>query len=283
MIDEFKIGQMKKIAIIVCYLGKLPWYFKYYLHSCTFNKSVDFFIITDDKSFIGRHSINVHFIYKTLLEINSLSSKKLGFTVNIQNGYKFCDFKPAYGFLFDEIISGYDFWGHGDIDVIYGNIREFITDELMEVYDLISVRPDWTPGCFLLFKNTEKMKLLFTHSRDYEKVLSSCYHYCFDETNFRHAEFTVGKKYYEISSEIESMMHVIRKLETEGYLKPYFNLHIIEGRPGKLKWEKGVLIYKNEYEAMLYHLIKLKEVYHPKRTSRKVPDTFCISPTRIYS
>jgi hypothetical protein len=271
-----------KIVIITCYFGKLPWYFKYFLHSCAYNSSIDFFIITNDHAFENKYPSNVHFVYQTLEQINTMASSKLTFTVRIENGYKFCDFKPAYGFLFSEIISGYDFWGHGDIDVIYGNIRNFITDEMMAAHDLISVRPDWAPGCFLLFKSTEKMNKLFMHSKDYKKVFSSNQHYCFDETNFQHDAFSDGKKYVAIPSEIESMMHVIRRLEESGYIKPYFDLHIIEGRPGRLKWDKGILTYKNGYEALLYHLIKLKEVYRPKSLSKKIPDTFHISPTRIY-
>lgn len=55
-------------------------------------------------------------------EIKVTASEKLSFAVNIGYPYKLCDFKPAYGFLFPEIIKRYDFWGHGDIDVVYGNI-----------------------------------------------------------------------------------------------------------------------------------------------------------------
>ena len=66
-------------------------------------------------------------------------------------------------------------------------------------------------------------------NKDYKMVFTNTKHYCFDETNFKHDEFSGGKNYQEIPSEIESMMHVVRKLEAENYLKPYFDLHIIEG------------------------------------------------------
>jgi len=271
-----------KIVVITCYFGKLPWYFNYFLYSCSYNLTIDFLIITDDHSYGGQHPVNVHFIYETLGQVSAIASSRLAFSVKIESGYKFCDFKPAYGFLFPEIIEGYDFWGYGDIDVIYGNIRSFITDDLMKEYDLLSVRPDWVPGCFLLFKNTEKMQKLFMHSKDFQKVFSSNKHYCFDETNFKHDLFTEGKQYNEIPSEIESMMHVIKRLEQIGYIKTYFELHIVEGRPGKLKWDRGVLTYKNEYEALLYHLIKLKGIYIPKKMPKSIPDKFYISPNRIY-
>ncbi len=273
---------LKSIAIITCWYGKFPWYYSYFIQSCLFNPTIDFYIITDNDDSLIEKAANVKFIYKTLKDIEDKASLRLGFKVNIQNPYKLCDFKPAYGYIFSELIENYDFWGHGDIDLIFGNIRTFITDDLMNNYDLISVRPDWVPGCFLLFKNIPKMNLLFTQSKDYEKVFRSGTHFCFDETNFSHELFTAGYKYTEISSEIESMMHVIKRLEELHQIRPYFDLHIVEGRPGRLKWCNGILIYRNQFEVLLYHLIKLKEVYQPKNIRKEIGGTFFISPTRIY-
>lgn len=273
---------MNKIIIITCWYGSYPWYFPYFICSCSYNPSIDFFIISDNKEAIPNKPRNVKLIFKTLEEISVAASEKLGFTVNIDHTYKLCDFKPAYGFLFPQLINGYDFWGHGDIDVIYGNIRDFITDELLQGFDIISPRHDWIPGCFLLFKNTEKMNTLFMQSRDYRKVFTNKQHFCFDETNFSHDQFTEGYKYSEISTEIESMMHVIKRLEEKKEIKVHFDQHIVEGRPGKLKWHEGILTYRNQFEVLLYHLIKLKEVYKPKTVPEKIPSTFYISPTRIY-
>jgi hypothetical protein len=269
-----------KIAFLVCYFGKLPWYFDYFIHSCKYNPSVDFYIITDD-AYKKQYTSNVKFIHTNLKEISDLATQKLGFKVSITYGYKFCDFKPAYGYIFNDILNEYDFWGHGDIDIIFGNIRDFMTKEILSAYDIISVRPDWIPGCFVLFKNADKLNTLFKHSKDYKKVFTSNTHYCFDETNFEHDAFTEGKKYYEIDCEIESMMHVIQKLEAEDYIKVYYDLHIVEGIPGKLKWNKGRLLYRNKYEVLLYHLIRLKKIYAPKKEIKTVPDSFMITPSRI--
>ena len=122
----------KSIAIIVCYIGKLPWYFDYFVHSCKYNPSVNFFIVTDDTGYAKSVSSNIRFIYKTLSEINQLAKEKLELHVQITTGYKLCDFKPTYGILFSELLKGYDFWGHGDIDVIYGNIRKFMTEKVLQ-------------------------------------------------------------------------------------------------------------------------------------------------------
>ncbi|HTD40793.1 MAG TPA: DUF6625 family protein [Mucilaginibacter sp.] len=274
--------QNKSLGLLICYFGKFPWYFDYFIHSCKYNPTIDFFIVTDDKTYSKSIPKNVKIVNRTIHDISILATEKLGIPVKINYGYKLCDFKPAYGLIFSELLKEYDFWGHCDLDIIFGNIRDFITDELMENYDLISVRPDWIPGCFLLFKNTTKMNTLFAHSKDYIKVFTSDRHYCFDETNFAHDAFTDGKLYHQVDTEIESMMHVIKRLEGDGFINPYFDLFIIEGIPGKLKWENGIMTYRNKYEILLYHLIRLKKNYKPKKKINYIPDTFTISPTRIY-
>lgn len=270
----------KSIAIIICYIGKLPWYFDYFAHSCKYNPSIDFFIVTDDTDYSKPVSANVRFIYKTLSEINQLAKEKLELPVQITTGYKLCDFKPTYGILFSELLKGYDFWGHGDIDVIYGDIREFITTEVLEKNDLVSVRHDYVTGHFTLFRNINKMNELFKLSRDFRKVLVSERNFCFDETNYTFEAFTLGISYENIPSEVESMTHLVRKLEREKYLTAYFDFHIVEGTPGKMIWNKGKLIYRNKYEFMMYHLIKFKTVYISKK--KCAGETFRISPTRIY-
>lgn len=272
--------KQKSIAIIICYIGKLPWYFDYFAQSCKYNPSIDFIIVTDDTGYSKPSSTNVRFIYKTLSEINHIAKEKLELPVQITTGYKLCDFKPTYGILFSELLKGYDFWGHGDIDVIYGNIRKFITKKVLQKNDLVSVRHDYVTGHFTLFRNTRKMNELFKLSKDFRKVLTSERNFCFDETNYTFEYFTLGISYENIPSEVESMTHLVRKLERERYLVAYFDFHIIEGTPGKLNWSKGKLIYRNKYEVMMYHLIKLKSVFLSKK--KYVGETFRISPTRIY-
>lgn len=272
----------KSLAFITCYIGKLPWFFNYFAYSCKYNPSVHFFIITDDRDYKKPLPRNVHLIYKTLEEINVIATEKLGFKTNIKSTYKLCDFKPTYGLLFSDLLNKYDFWGHSDIDIIFGNIRKFITDDLLTDHDLIAVRHDFLTGYFLLFKNNEKMRMLFKHSKDYKKVLSSERHYCFDETNFHFDEFEIMTHYSKVNSEVESMTHVVKRLDEENYIKAYFDFHVIEGAFGKLSWNKGKLMYKNKYEAILYHLILFKSIYKPKKKLNSIPDSFNISPTRIY-
>ncbi|MBB6112882.1 hypothetical protein SAMN05421821_1242 [Mucilaginibacter lappiensis] len=269
------------IALLTCFFGKLPWYFAYFVHSCRYNPDVDFIVVTDDTESLIPLPSNVRLIQKTLDEVSQLAAEQLGMEVNITYGYKMCDFKPAYGVIFARLLSSYDFWGHTDLDIIFGNIRDFLSSELLENYDLISVRPDWLTGCFLVYRNIEKVNRLYEHSKDYRKVFTDERHYCFDETNFSHDDFSEGKAYYNIHTEVESMMHVVKKMEAAGYIKPHFDLFIIEGVPGKLHWHEGRLYYRKKYEVLLYHLIYLKKRYQRKRLKGVVPGHFRITPSRI--
>ncbi|MEI9919271.1 MAG: DUF6625 family protein [Bacteroidota bacterium] len=270
-----------KIAVVICYMGKMPWYFTYFAHSCRYNPSVDFYIITDN-AITHDLPVNVKPVYKTLAEINELATQKLGFEVSIKSGYKLCDFKPAYGLLFSDLLKDYDFWGHGDIDVVFGNIRSFISDEILHNNDLVVVRHDYLTGYFQLFRNNEKMNTLFMKSKDFKRVLQEEKHFCFDETNFTFEAFAEGKPPDEIPSEIESMMHVVKKMQQAGHIRAFFDFMVVEGVPGNIRWQKGELVYRKKIEILLYHMIHFKKHYHPKRGPRHIPDEFTISKKRIY-
>lgn len=273
---------MEKVVLITCWYGKYPWYLPYFVHSCSFNPSIDFVIITDNTEPIPYLPSNIKIVFKTTEEIISSTSEKLGFRVNIDYPYKFCDFKPAYGFMFPEFIEGYHFWGHCDLDIIYGDIREFFTPEFLESYDYISVRHDYTTGCFGLYRNNNLLNNLFKDSKDYKKVFSESTHYCFDECNFSWDALTSGESIFNITTEIESFTHVIKKAESVSLIRTHFDFILIEGITGRLKFENGKIFYKNKYEVIMYHLFWMKKVYNPKKKIAKVPDSYKMSTSRIY-
>ncbi len=272
---------MKKIAILICYYGKFPWYFRYFLHSCSFNKTIDFYIFTDI-IYEGDIPQNVKLIKKSVNDIKALASEKLGFEVNIEFPYKFCDYKPAYGAIFSDYIEDYDFWGQSDIDIIYGDIRGFITDDMLNEYDFISVRHDYTTGCFALYRNNDLMNTIFKRSKDYKTVFTTSPHYCFDECSFVQDLLTEGRSIFDIETRVESFTHIIKAAEAEGQIKAHFDFILMEGVPGRITFDKGRIIYKKQYEAILYHLYWLKRCYNPQ-TEAPIPDVYHISAKRIYT
>jgi len=274
----------KSLIIIVFFFGNLPWYYPYFLHSCIYNPTIDFLIVTDN-NLTDKLPKNIYWLKKSKEEIKKLTSHKLKCNITLDpQPYKFCDFRPAFGTIFQDYIKDYDFWGHGDLDVIFGKIRHFITDKLMDQYDIISMRHSYISSWFTLYRNCMRINKLFSMSRDYEKVFTTPKYYNFDETNFTFMEFFDGLPYQQINSEIESMTHLVKRLHNENYIRAYFDLHAIERVTGNIKWDKGHFIYKNEYEYefMLYHLKHFKRIYNPAIKPKKVPDFFRISQSRIY-
>jgi len=120
---------MQKIVFIITYMGKYPWYFPYFLHSCRHNPTVDFLILSDNNTPNLELPPNVKIIRSSLEHFKTDAAKTLGFEVVAESGYKLCDFKPAYGYIFADYIKDYDFWGYCDVDVIFG-IRIFSVMEL---------------------------------------------------------------------------------------------------------------------------------------------------------
>ena len=98
---------MYKIVYIVPYFGKMRSDFNIWLKSCSYNKSIDFLIFTDD---CGNYDYpaNVHMKYITLPDLKLQIEDKLGFNIAMSHPYKLCDFKPAYGDIFSDYITEYD-------------------------------------------------------------------------------------------------------------------------------------------------------------------------------
>lgn len=271
----------KSIAILTCWYGEYPWYFPYFIHSCVYNPSVDFIIITDNEVLIPNKPENVKIIYKTIEDIKTTASEKLGFSASLDYPYKLNDFKPAYGFIFPEILKNYDFWGHGDIDLVYGDIRYFLTEDILDQFDIVNSRHDYTTGAFCLFKNNKQINTLFMQSKDYKQILSSYEHFCFDECNFFYSLLSEGVSIFDCPNNIQSMTWVVKNAEREGKLKAYFDFIIIEGVPGHIKWDKGKIIYKNKCEAMFYHLVSFKVKSKRPKVYNPIPETFYFTPRKI--
>ena len=143
-----------RIALLVLYFGPLPPYFPVWLQSAQANSDVDFLFYTDQEVQIDAPNFRVARL--TLAELQARFSKTLRRALFIPNGYKLCDYRPAFGLLFEEELRGYDFWGHCDIDLVFGHIRHFLTDEILSRYDRF-----YAYGPLSVYRNSEKMNHAF--------------------------------------------------------------------------------------------------------------------------
>lgn len=168
---------MSSIILLVIYFGDLPCWFDLWLKSCESNKNIDWLLITDDKKKYN-YPQNVKVKYMELSELKILIDKKLNIKSNVNNPYKLCDFRPTYGILFEEYINKYDFWGHCDIDLIFGDIRSFITEDILRKYDKILRR-----GHLSLYKNNSKVNNYYKLKSNYIEILEDENNRVFDENS----------------------------------------------------------------------------------------------------
>lgn len=168
---------MKKIAIIGCYFGNLRKDYRTWLLSCEYNSTIDWIIFTDcDWKDVPT---NVKIIKYSFKDLRDYIQGKFDFRICLEMPYKLCDYKPAYGYIFDEYINEYDFWGYCDFDMIFGNIRNFITDDILENYDKI-----YTQGHLSLYRNDDKVNVAFMNNQEcmkYKEVFTTNIIKVFDE------------------------------------------------------------------------------------------------------
>jgi hypothetical protein len=171
---------MKRICFVVVYFGKWPVWFPAFLRSCKTNSTINWIFFTDCGS-PANHPPNVVFYTKTLSQMRELIKKKIGQEAVLEDAYKICDYKPAYGVLFDDYLNKCDFWGHCDIDIIWGDIRKYTTEELLDNHDIFSTRKEKISGHFSLFRNTLSINQLFRQSSEFAEAMQQAICRRFDE------------------------------------------------------------------------------------------------------
>ncbi|MFA5155568.1 MAG: DUF6625 family protein [Patescibacteria group bacterium] len=171
---------MKSIIIIIDYFGgQWPRWFPFYLESCRRNPDITWLIHTDCP--VDSFNIkNVIFRSMTRAAYIRHVSERLQINFAPADDYKLCDLKPTRGVLFEEEIRGYDFFGYGDIDVIYGDIRRFYTAEVLK-NNVLSTSATMIAGHLALFRNSAWLRNAFRRVKDWRQVLEDSVYRHFDE------------------------------------------------------------------------------------------------------
>ena len=180
-----------KIVILIPYFGTWPSWFGFFLQSCIYNASINWLFFTDCEipEINNKH---IRFVPFTLDDFNKLASRRTGTGVNIRHPYKLCDLKPAYGDIFAEYIADYDFWGYGDMDLIYGNFNHFFTDEMLENHDIFSNHETFISGHLCIIRNHPTTVSLYRKRDIYIDAFNDPYYTGFDEQRL-HRRFNPDK------------------------------------------------------------------------------------------
>lgn len=230
--------RMKKIAYVIPYFGRFPQQFNLWLISCYKNPTIDWIIFTDDERKFS-YPKNVKVYYCTFEQIVERIQKNFDFEIVLNRPWKLCEYRPAYGEIFSAELKGYDFWGHCDIDLIWGDIRKFITDDILKRYDKIGFQ-----GHSTLYRNTPQVNKRYRANISglisYKEAFTQEEGLCFDEGGIEKIYQALNIPYYA---------------ETNfAHLDKYdFNFHL-----GHLPKEEE---YKNKYQIFTWNEGKLLRHY----------------------
>ena len=227
-----------KIILIQLWLGKIPDYFWFHYETTKNIIGVDFLFVTDQD--IVLDSKNYVVVKTTKEKIESLLLDKLNSPIILKNNKKVCDLKPCYGELFESYLDGYDYYGHYDIDTLFGNFNSWLTPHLGK-HDVISIADELNhnriSAPFTIVKNTFNNRRLyrknfedFISSFKYENILG------FDENQLNrifHDFLTVKLLYNSMNCESDN-----------GSKNTY-----------DVRWSGGN-VYVNEEEKMIYHFYR---------------------------
>lgn len=167
--------------MIRVWLGQLPgWTNQWLRHVEALKpKGWNFLLITDRAEFLDR------------------CERTFGFAIDPEPGTrKACEYDPACGEIFSDLIHGYDFWGHCNLDCVYGRLDRWMTDDFLADCDIFGNDSGAICGPFSLYRNQPKINTLYREVPGWQKIFAGSRFHGFDEGPFsRIAAATAGIRF----------------------------------------------------------------------------------------
>ena len=259
---------MQKIILIIPYFGKWPIWMELYLDSVKRNENIDFLFITDCDSSILNGIKNVSFEITTFEEYVNRYKMLLGDDIQIPNAYKICDLRPFFGLVHQEKIHSYDFFGWTDVDILFGDIRSFYTDEILSKFEVLSTHKTRLSGHLALLRNNEKHRTIGQKIYNWKRALQNPNFVGIDEHGITNAlQMTLFDKIAEKFkfSKDNLILNLIRKTKTtkhyfvEQYTTPFTPIPWIDGslnstQPDEWFYDQGVVTNTRDTDKKCIYL-----------------------------
>jgi hypothetical protein len=244
------------IRLIVPYFGERPSYLPLVVRSMAHNPDVSWLLITDEP--LPDAPPNVTVLRCRFADLAARIQGHFDFPISLQRPYKLCDFRPAFGEVFADELAGWDFWGHCDLDVVFGRIRDHLPPEAFE-FDKVLIQ-----GNFSLYRNTAEAAGWFRHEVgriSYRQALSTPAAQHFDEMAGMHYVLAdLGVPYWQQPVIFDLSFHRYRTRAE----------HPAGRDPRRYAWEDGeVCEYRLEGGDIVRRTALL--VHLQKRTMRPPP------------
>ncbi len=228
---------MNSIALLIPYFGKFPEWAPLYFDTIRRNPTVDFIFYTDCDT-EGYNFPNVYFKKISFEAYIQMARKKAGVDFKPANPYKLCDLRPLYPIIHYEDIKDYNFYGWADMDLLFGDIRSFYNDNILNKYDVLSTHANRISGHMALFRNTIKNRNMYKKIYDWRNKLAYPHFVGIDEHGITNAYcMTVIDKFNEkFNTQLNNQLfrwlksRKTRRLYlVEQYTTPFFSREWIDG------------------------------------------------------
>ncbi|WP_272886418.1 DUF6625 family protein [Stutzerimonas kunmingensis] len=236
--------QTPSIIIIIPYFGKWPFWMPFFIESCRANPNINWLLLGDCADLEDLPN-NVEQRFFAFVDYCAFVSECLGINFNPSNPYKLCDLKPALGFIHAEDVAGYDFWGFSDLDLIYGDLRSYFSDERLRKYKVLSTHERRISGHFCLLRNEPELNSLFWKIPDFVRRAEDPKNHALDEGGFSRI-FLWRKNFPKPLFELVGLFNRWRRVAEfeEAFSTPNASRPWIDGTldfPGCWYWENGRL------------------------------------------
>lgn len=271
------MANKKKIIFIIPWFGPFPKWMSFFLKSCELNPDINFLFYTDTEipSDLPK---NVLMKESSFEAYKKRVSENLKINFNPDSAYKLCDLKPALGDVHMDDIRDYDFWGFCDIDLIFGNIKKFLTESILDKYDIFTTYDRRIAGHFTVMKNTEEWRQKYRKCSNWKNILEDNNHHAFDEKNF--SDLFIKNKNWPRA--LRKAINYFRLPDSRRlYAKDTFNTPYSKypSRKGNFDfpvdwhWNNGKLTDTEGFEYLYFHFLIWKQSkWKEENTSFKVKD-----------
>jgi hypothetical protein len=174
-----------KILILIPHFGPWPEWINFWVESCRANATIDW-VIFSDAAAPENSAPNLRFMRTSFAEYKARVSQALGIRFDPTDPYKLCDIRPAIGDIHRDLIGGYDFFGFGDIDLVYGDIRATYDAETLALYDALSSHSERVSGHLFLMRNREDLVTGYRRVWGWRRRMEEEDYNGFDEAGFYH-------------------------------------------------------------------------------------------------
>jgi hypothetical protein len=258
-------GGQPSICFVMPYFGSWPFWLPFFLESCRANPTVNWLLYTDC-GIPSDYPSNVQIIAISYSSYCARVSSVLGITFHPENPYKLCDIRPAFGLIHQEELKDYDFWAFGDIDLVWGNLRSYFTNDRLAHKDIFSTHSRRVSGHCCLIRNTKRMREAFHSMPKWKQLFADPEHRAVDECAFSRL-FIRHKNWPQWLSNFASQFNTLRRNAelVEAFSTPNARVPWIDGSthfPRRWFWQNGRLTndIDGDREFPYFHFLVWKKV-----------------------